>query len=418
MRSLPKLGAGVVILIAIGSVALLTRVEDREVASLAALAAEADLSAAGARYPVFDDSQDLVRSISLSGQTRLSITPPVPSRLTFELTLPRSSILEASSALVMMQQVTRVRFTVSVIAEDKTTIVFDAVRNIDDANLWQPMRVDLDPWSGRSILLSLEARPNPVRDASWADRVQIVWGDPAVRTAGQRGASTDATLEWLEQRANDWGAGPVERIDLFDYGTNLALAGLASLFIGWFYRRFAPSRSSGGDISRSFVAFTMTTTFVVAVLRSSIALSLGLVGALSILRFRSPVRTSEQVLYLLVCIAVAVALGTNQRELALVDILAFLTVSVMWRMKTSSARRPFIVIASGPRGALSPETGMERIQGMVGAATFQSIDISKDEILIRARFELDDATDPSSVVSKMRTRLPGFRISLESSGES
>ena len=90
----------------------------------------------------------------------------------------------------------------------------------------------------------------------------------------------------------------------------------------------------------------------------------------------------------------------------------------MWRMKTSSARRPFIVIASGPRGALSPETGMERIQGMVGAATFQSIDISKDEILIRARFELDDATDPSSVVSKMRTRLPGFRISLESSGES
>ena len=56
----------------------------------------------------------------------------------------------------------------------------------------------------------------------------------------------------------------------------------------------------------------MTTLLVIAVVKSSLALSLGLVGALSIVRFRTPIKEPEELAYIFLAIALGLCLGADQ----------------------------------------------------------------------------------------------------------
>ena len=61
-----------------------------------------------------------------------------------------------------------------------------------------------------------------------------------------------------------------------------------------------------------FIILIPTMILIITVIKSSIALSLGLVGALSIVRFRTPIKEPEELLYIFVAIAVGLGLGANQ----------------------------------------------------------------------------------------------------------
>jgi hypothetical protein len=61
-----------------------------------------------------------------------------------------------------------------------------------------------------------------------------------------------------------------------------------------------------------FLLLIPTMILIITIIKSSIALSLGLVGALSIVRFRTPIKEPEELLYIFVAIAVGLGLGANQ----------------------------------------------------------------------------------------------------------
>ena len=61
-----------------------------------------------------------------------------------------------------------------------------------------------------------------------------------------------------------------------------------------------------------FLLIIPSMVLIISIIKSSIALSLGLVGALSIVRFRTPIKEPEELLYLFVAIAVGLGLGANQ----------------------------------------------------------------------------------------------------------
>ena len=65
---------------------------------------------------------------------------------------------------------------------------------------------------------------------------------------------------------------------------------------------------------------------VITVVKSSLALSLGLVGALSIVRFRTPIKEPEELIYLFICLSLGLAVGADQRIIAILTLLSvFLT---------------------------------------------------------------------------------------------
>ena len=75
---------------------------------------------------------------------------------------------------------------------------------------------------------------------------------------------------------------------------------------------------------------------IISIVKSSLALSLGLVGALSIVRFRSAIKEPEELAYLFVTISIGLGLGANQRVITVVA--AFVLLAIIWAKYLSSKK--------------------------------------------------------------------------------
>jgi len=79
-----------------------------------------------------------------------------------------------------------------------------------------------------------------------------------------------------------------------------------------FYERNSISISGKHQISSIIPILSLVVFLVILVVKSSLALSLGLVGALSIVRFRTPIKEPEELVYLFLAIAIGLGFGAGQ----------------------------------------------------------------------------------------------------------
>ncbi|MFL7790750.1 MAG: DUF4956 domain-containing protein [Anaerolineae bacterium] len=116
-------------------------------------------------------------------------------------------------------------------------------------------------------------------------------------------------------------------LSLMTLATNLLLCIVLSSAVAWFYTRYGRSLSNRAKFARTLPVLSLTTVLIISVVKSSLALSLGLVGALSIVRFRTAIKEPEELLYLFMAITIGLGLGADQRLptlLAIVVILGYL----------------------------------------------------------------------------------------------
>ena len=101
-------------------------------------------------------------------------------------------------------------------------------------------------------------------------------------------------------------------VSVTQFIVNLLIAILCSYILEIVYTKFGRSLSNRKTFSYVFPILTTTTMIVISIVKSSLALSLGLVGALSIVRFRTPVKEPEELTYLFLAIALGLGFGANQ----------------------------------------------------------------------------------------------------------
>ena len=89
-----------------------------------------------------------------------------------------------------------------------------------------------------------------------------------------------------------------------------------SLLLGYQYQKFSFSMSDRRGFSGSVVLLMIGIIGVIMVVKSSLALSLGLVGALSIVRFRTAIKEPEQLMFYFLTIAIGLALGASKYYVA------------------------------------------------------------------------------------------------------
>jgi hypothetical protein len=104
---------------------------------------------------------------------------------------------------------------------------------------------------------------------------------------------------------------------------NLALGIALSLVVAWYYKRYGTSLSNRAQFAPTLVMLTLITLLTITIVKSSLALSLGLVGALSIVRFRTAIKDPEELIFLFFAIAIGLGLGADQR---IVTIVAFIVI--------------------------------------------------------------------------------------------
>jgi hypothetical protein len=111
---------------------------------------------------------------------------------------------------------------------------------------------------------------------------------------------------------------------------NLALSVVLSYILSRVYVHWGSSLSNRRRFAANFILISVTTTFIILVVRSSVALSLGLVGALSIVRFRSAIKEPEELAYLFFAIGIGIGLGDNQRLITVIALaVAILVLGIM-----------------------------------------------------------------------------------------
>ena len=112
---------------------------------------------------------------------------------------------------------------------------------------------------------------------------------------------------------------------------NLLIGAGLALLIRWHFRRFGSTLSNREEFGQVFPFVLLTTVLIISVVKSSLALSLGLVGALSIVRFRTPIKEPEELAYLFVSIAAGLGLGAEQTLATVISVATILAFMALFK---------------------------------------------------------------------------------------
>jgi len=133
---------------------------------------------------------------------------------------------------------------------------------------------------------------------------------------------------------------------------NLCLTALLTFILGRVYVKCGSTLSNRSLFARNFVLLAMTTMMIISIVKSSLALSLGLVGALSIIRFRAAIKEPEELSYLFLAISVGLGFGASQTLLTLAGFLAITAILVLKHFVRRDGERPnFFLTVSSPAAA-------------------------------------------------------------------
>ena len=208
-----------------------------------------------------------------------------------------------------------------------------------------------------------------------------------------------------------------EVFSLSSFIINLFCGAVLSLLIRYHYTKFGSTITNRNDFANIFPFLTLTTILIISVVKSSLALSLGLVGALSIVRFRTPIKEPEELAYLFLCIATGLGLGANQTVvtiLAVILILAFLSI-LKKRMIVKNNKNMFLNIEFEDIKDLKKDQIHNFIINTV-TKEFEGSDLR--QITTRGNYyqasfiiHFDEIGKLQNIISVLETKYPGISVS-------
>jgi uncharacterized membrane protein YhiD involved in acid resistance len=163
---------------------------------------------------------------------------------------------------------------------------------------------------------------------------------------------------------------------------SLVLAAVLGLLLAQVYIRFGQSLSNRRLFARNFLLLTVTTTLVIAIVKSSLALSLGLVGALSIIRFRAAIKEPEELAFLFLAITVGLGLGASQALLTVVALLIILGLIALRCLFRRTPEQPnlYVTVTSPAPGKVGVGRIVEVLTAAGAAASLKRFDETPDHL--------------------------------------
>ncbi len=116
------------------------------------------------------------------------------------------------------------------------------------------------------------------------------------------------------------------RPSIFDIGGNLLVALICGIIIAMVYRLTYKGPSYSVTFVNSLVLLCMITAVVILVIGNNLARAFGLVGAMSIIRFRTAVRDTQDIIFIFFSLTIGMAAGVGLVEVAIIATLLISTV--------------------------------------------------------------------------------------------
>ena len=135
----------------------------------------------------------------------------------------------------------------------------------------------------------------------------------------------------------------ISSVSLLDMGIALALAFGIGMFIFLIYKKTFVGVMYSSSFGVTLVALTMISTLVILAVTSNVVLSLGMVGALSIVRFRTAIKEPLDIAFLFWSIAVGIVLAAGMIPLAVLGSVVIGIVLLVFANKKAHLN-PYIVV--------------------------------------------------------------------------
>lgn len=192
----------------------------------------------------------------------------------------------------------------------------------------------------------------------------------------------------------------VTAVSLPDMVLALALAFGLGMFIFLVYKKTYQGVMYSSSFGVTLIALTMISTLVILAVVSNVVLSLGMVGALSIVRFRTAIKEPLDIAFLFWSIAVGIVLAAGMIPLAVIGSVIIGIILLVFVNRKSHCN-PYIVVLQCD-GHESEQTAKEYLDSMTERCVVKSKSAQKGflELTVEIRLK-DDNTDFINVLAEM-----------------
>lgn len=184
---------------------------------------------------------------------------------------------------------------------------------------------------------------------------------------------------------------------------NALLAALLSWLLSVYYIRYGKAIGNRSRFAHNFMLLSLTTMLIIYIVKSSIALSLGLVGALSIVRFRAAIKDPEELTYLFLVIGIGLGMGANQ---AVITVLAFVLIMALLILRRSTNKQTVTNLQNQMVCHIASTTLNETLINDIIAAVMSGIELrrmSQQDGMLRLTYTIE--AERMEQISEVKTKL-------------
>jgi len=194
---------------------------------------------------------------------------------------------------------------------------------------------------------------------------------------------------------------------------SLGIAALLGVILGQVYIHFGQTLSNRRLFARNFLVLVVTTTLIISIVRSSMALSLGLVGALSIVRFRAAIKEPEELAFLFLAISAGLGLGAGQALVTIVALAVILGLIVVRGMFRQGPNQPnlYLTVTSPAASKLGAERILQALAGVGATAALKRFDQTPESLEAAFLVDFKQVAHLEQFTNQMRELSPEVRVS-------
>ena len=204
-------------------------------------------------------------------------------------------------------------------------------------------------------------------------------------------------------------------IELKTFIINLLISFILSSFLGYFYTHYGRSLSNRRSFSYNFSIITMTTMVIISIVKSS----LGLVGTLSIVLFRTAIKESEKLAYIFLSMAIGLGIGANQL-LATISGFLFIIAIIFFQFKQSFRKMDSninLIISSSDNNKIDFKEIIEIIKSNIYSLDLKRLSEDQNHFESAVNIGIKDYSDLIDLKNTLIGNYPGISVDfIDNSG--
>ena len=188
-----------------------------------------------------------------------------------------------------------------------------------------------------------------------------------------------------------------------EFVLRLFIVALLAYLLGKLYVKYGRSLSNRQAFASNFLLLAVATMIIITLVKSSLALSLGLVGALSIVRYRTAIKEPEELTYLFIAITIGLGLGADQVFVTLVSFVAIALFIILKNITHKTDNFYTTLVVTDTTGNLKFEICNQIMQQSCQNLELRRMDNKQDFFEVVYNIQLKNATQLNQLADKLKS---------------